>query len=150
MNPIRLVGLALLVVAMSCRDATGPVRQTTDLDIAQQRWRAQNLHRYAFTLQSSCFCGNVDPLYVFVESDTVAGVLDLQTGAVLDRQAGKTVEDLFTFIQNAIDRPAQLIRVNYDVARGFPTEIDYDGSAQTADDEIVIHVTDVHTVPPRP
>jgi hypothetical protein len=148
MNPIRLAGLALLVVAMSCSDATGPLHQRADLEAAHRRWRAQNLHTYAFTLQRSCFCGNVHPLYVLVLSDTVAGVLDLETGTMLDRNSGETVEDLFTFVQNAIDRGAQLIRTKYDGAKGFPTEIDYDGAAQIADDEISYRVSDVHTVPP--
>lgn len=57
---------------------------------------------------------NVHPLYVLVLSDTVAGVFDLDTGTFVDRQLGETVEALFTFVQNAIDRPAQLIRAEYD------------------------------------
>jgi hypothetical protein len=148
MNPARLAGLAWLVGAVSCRDAVGPERRPTDLEAGHQLWRAQNLHTYAFTLQRSCFCGNVHPLYVLVLSDTVAGVLDLETGTTVDRQLGETVEGLFTFIQNAIDRPAQLIRAEYDAAKGFPTEIDYDGAANIADDEVSYRVSDVHPVPP--
>lgn len=138
MIPKRFAGLALFVVAMSCSDATGPVHQTTNLEVARQRWRAQNLHTYAFTLQRSCFCVNVHPLYVLVLSDTVAGVLDLESGTTVDQQLGETVEDLFIFVQNAIDRRAEVIRVQYDTAKGFPTEIDYDGAAQIADGEISV------------
>jgi hypothetical protein len=147
---MRLVGLALLVVAISCGDAIAPEQRITDLEAAHQRWRAQNLHTYAFTLQRACFCGNVHPLYVLVLGDTVAGVLDFETGAMVDRQLGETVEDLFRFIQTAIDRPAHLIRAEYDAAKGFPIEIDYDGAAQIADDEIFFHVSDVHPIPPPP
>ena len=149
MNPIRLAGFALLVVAMSCSDAVGPGHAVTDLAAARQRWRAQNLHTYAFTIQRSCFCANIHPLYVLVLSDTVAGVLDFETGEWVDRQLGETVEGLFTFIQNATDRPARLIRAEYDHAKGFPTEIDYDGAAQIADDEIFYRVSDVHPVTPQ-
>jgi hypothetical protein len=150
MNPLRFAGLASLAVAISCSDATAPGHQPTDLDAAHQLWRAQSLHTYAFTIQRSCFCANVHPLYVFVLSDTVAGVLDLQTGEAVDRQLGATVEDLFTFVQNAIDGHAQMIRAEYDAVKGFPTEIDYDGAAQIADDEISFRVSDVHPVtPPR-
>jgi hypothetical protein len=148
MNPIRLASLALLVVAISCSDAIGPTHQVTDLEAARQRWQAQNLHTYAFTIQRSCFCANVHPLYVLVVSDTVAGVLDFETGEWVDRQLGETVDGLFTFIQNATDRPAKLIRAEYDSAKGFPTEIDYDGAAQIADDEIFYRVSDVHPVAP--
>jgi uncharacterized protein DUF6174 len=142
-----LAGLTLLAVAASCGDATAPGRQVTDLDAARQQWRAQNLHTYAFTIQRSCFCTNVHPLYVLVLSDTVAGVLDFETGQWVDRQLGETVEGLFTFIQNATDRPARVIRADYDATRGFPTEIDYDGAAQIADDEIFYRISDVHPVP---
>ena len=140
----------MLVVAMSCSDATGPGHQTRDLEAAHRQWRAQNLHTYAFTVQHSCFCGNVHPLYVLVLSDTVAGVLDLETATTVDRQLGSTVEGLFTFVQGAIDNRARLLRVEYDPAKGFPTEIDYDGAANIADDEIFIRASDVHLIPPRP
>jgi hypothetical protein len=149
MNPIRFAGLAVLVVAISCSDAIGPRRQSNDLESARQRWRAQNLHTYAFTLQRSCFCGNVHPLYVVVLSDTVAGVLDLETTESVDRLLGETVDGLFTFVQNAIDGHAHVIRAEYDAAKGFPAEIDYDGQAQIADDEISYRVSDVHPITPQ-
>jgi hypothetical protein len=151
MNPLRLAGVTLLGLAISCSDAASPERQhVTDLEAARQRWQTQNLHTYAFTIQRSCFCGNTHPLFVFVVSDSVAGVLDVTTGTPVDRQLGETVDGLFTFIQAAIDRPAKLIRATYDPAKGFPTEIDYDGAAQIADDEIFFRVSDVHpiSVPP--
>jgi len=148
MNPIRFAAVASLALAASCSDALAPSRQTTELEAARQRWRTQNLHTYAFTIQRSCFCANVHPLFVVVLSDTVAGVLDLQTGTSVDRQLGETVEGLFTFIQNAIDRPAKKIDVRYDAAKGFPTDIDYDGAAQIADDEITYRVSDVHPITP--
>ena len=148
MNSLRIAGVTLLGLAISCSDAVGPRPQTTDLDAARQRWRAQDLHTYAFTIQRSCFCVNIHRLYVAVVSDTVAGVLDLDTATPVDRQLGETVNGLFTFIQNAIDRPAEKIRVTYDATKGFPTEIDYDGAAQIADDEIFFHVSDVHPISP--
>jgi uncharacterized protein DUF6174 len=150
MNPSRLVGLALLAVATSCRDAVGPDRQTTDLEAAHQLWRSQNLHTYAFTLQRTCFCANVHRLYVLVLSDTVAGVLDLETAKPVDRQLGETVEGLFNFIQDAIDRPAQSIHAEYDAVKGFPTAIDYDGAARIADDEVSFRASDVHPISPPP
>lgn len=148
MNLIRIAGLAVVVGAVACSDVAGPGRPTTDLEAAHQLWRAQNLHTYAFTVQQSCFCGNLHPLYVLVLSDTVAGVLDPKTAEPVDRRLGQTVEDLFTFIQGAIDRHAQRIDATYDAAKGFPTNIDYDGAATIADDEISYRVSDVHPIAP--
>jgi uncharacterized protein DUF6174 len=36
-----------------------------------------------------------------------------------------------------------------DGVKGYPREIDYDGSAQIADDEVVYHVSDVHPITPQ-
>jgi len=149
MNSIRLAGLALLVGAISCSDTLGPGRPLTELEAARSRWRAQNLHTYAFTIQRSCFCVNVHPLYVVVLSDTVAGVLDLETVEWVDRRLGETVEGLFTFIEDGITHRARVIRADYDETKGFPTEIDFDGAAQIADDEIFYRVSDVHPIFPQ-
>lgn len=154
MNTRHLMGIALLALAASCSDGAGPLTKTTvpatELQAARQRWKAQGLHTYAFLLQRSCFCGNTHPLFVVVVNDKVAGVLDFQTTESVDPSLGQTVDDLFTFIQTAIDRPARLIRANYDAAKGFPTEIDYDGAAQIADDEIFYKISDVHPIAPPP
>ena len=149
MKAMRVASLALLVLAMSCRDAVGPGGQISDLETAHRRWQAQNLHTYAFTLQRSCFCANVHRLFVAVVSDAVVGVLDLDTGTFVDPALGETVEDLFTFVQNAIDNDARLIRAEYDAAKGFPAAIDFDGKAEIADDEISFRVTDVHPITPQ-
>ena len=146
MNRWRLAALAVLAVTMSCRDTTAPI---FDLATARARWHAQNLHTYEFTLQRSCFC-MTDPLHVTVANDTVSDVLDLKTGASITRQAGQTVEDLFAFIQSAIDNHAHVIHAEFDASKGFPISIDYDGSAQAADDEVSIRVSDLHPLLAEP
>ena len=150
MKPTRFLGLALLSLAMSCGDALSPEqRQISDLETAHKRWQAGNLHTYAFTLQRTCFCVNVHPLYVAVLNDRVGGVFDLDTGEFVDVQFGETIEDLFTFIQDAIAHHASLIRAEYDAAKGFPTQIEYDGAAMVADDEISFRISDVHPITPQ-
>jgi hypothetical protein len=140
----------MLSLAMSCSDALSPEqRQIKDLETAHKLWQTRNLHTYAFTLQRSCFCGNTDPLYVVVLNDRIGGVFDLNTGAFVDVQSGKTIEDLFAFIQTAIDHHASVIRAEYDAASGFPTEIDYDGAAMIADDEVSFRTSDVHPITPQ-
>jgi hypothetical protein len=150
MTPTRFAGLALVVLAMACGDTVGTEpREMSDFETAHQRWQAQDLHTYAFTLQRACFCANVHPLYVFVVNDSVNGVFDLETGKWVDPKLGETVEDLFTFIQHASDDHVRLIRVEYDGIQGFPTQIDYDGAAQIADDEVSYRITNVHPVTPQ-
>lgn len=145
----RLAATALIFAAISCSDSTGPDREIPRLAAARERWRAQNLHTYAFEMRRICFCANTDRLYVAVVSDTVQGVLDLDTGEFVDTQLGLTVEGLFSFIENAAVHSAYLIRADYDATQGFPTEIDYDGAAQIADDEVSYRVTNVHPITPQ-
>jgi len=150
MRSLRYVSLALLALAMSCSDALGPdQRRMKELETAQRRWQARNLHTYAFTLQRSCFCLSVDPLYVIVLDDRVGGVLDLNTGEFVDVKFGETIDDLFTFIHTSIDHGAHVIRAEYDAAIGFPTQIEYDGAAMVADDEISFRISDVHPITPQ-
>jgi hypothetical protein len=136
---------------MSCSDSAAPhsAPMLTDLQAAHELWQAQKLHSYAFTLQRTCFCANTHRLFVAVENDTLAGVFDLDDGAFVDSTLGMTVEGLFSFVQQAIDRPAQKIHVEYDPSQGFPSLIDYDGSAQIADDEIEYHLSNVHLITPQ-
>ena len=150
MRPTRIAALALLTLAISCSDALSPGwRQISDLEMAHKRWEARNLHTYAFTLQRSCFCANVHPLYIVVLNDRVGGVFDLTTGTYVDTQFGETIEDLFTFIGNAIGHGARVIQAKYDAASGFPTEIEYDGAAMIADDEVSYRISDVHPITPQ-
>ena len=150
MRQTRFAAVAALLVAVaSCGDSTAPGTPNTELAVARARWRAQNLHTYAFILQRTCFCANTDRLYVAVLADTVAEVIDFDSGEAVDRGLGQTVDDLFAFIQSAQDRGVQLIRADFDGVKGFPTSIDYDGAAQIADDELSIHVSDVHPITPQ-
>lgn len=139
------VGIALCAGAVACTDAVGPI-QYRDLETARQRWQAQNLHTYAFTVKRECFCANVDRLYVLVVGDSVAGVFDLDTGQQAALRLGTTVDALFTFVQQAIDRHVDVIDAQYDAVKGYPIEIRYDGSVQGADDELLVHVSDVHPI----
>jgi len=150
MRQIRFAAVAALLVAVaSCGDSTAPGTPNTELAAARARWRAQNLHTYAFILQRTCFCANTDRLYVAVLADTVAEVIDFDSGEAVDRGLGQTVDDLFAFIQSAQDRGVQLIRADFDGVKGFPTSIDYDGAAQIADDELSIRVSDVNPITPQ-
>jgi hypothetical protein len=145
----RLAVTALFFAAVSCSDSTAPHRELMRLGAARERWRAQDLHTYAYELRHICFCANTDRLYVAVVDDTVQGVLDLDTGEFVDINLGRTVEDLFTFIENAAVSSAHLIRAEYDPTQGFPTEIDYDGDARIADDEISYLASNVHPITPQ-
>jgi hypothetical protein len=153
MNRLRLclARLTLLAVVMSCSDNVAPqsAPRVANLRAAQARWRSRNLHTYAFSLRRTCFCANTHRLFVIVKDDAVVGVFDLDDGVFVDSVLGVTIEGLFSFVQHAIDRPAQKIDVQYDAAQGFPALIDYDGSAQIADDEIEYHVSDVHLITPQ-
>src|SRR3954465_9803631 len=142
MNRRLLVTMLLLAAAAACSDVTGPGASRSDLFFAQQRWAAQDLHNYQFTLQRMCFCGNTDPLRILVIHDTVANVADLTTGESLALNYGMTVTDLFGVIRSA-QRAGTPIEAEYHPQRGYPTHIIDNGPGMALDAGAVYTASDV-------
>jgi hypothetical protein len=140
MMRLRAFAAALFVFAAGCGDVLSP---GSELGVARQRWKAQNLHSYSFTLQRSCFCPSVQPLRVTVVGDSVVSVIDPATNKPVDLRSGETIDGLFRFIENAIARKAAVLEVQYDAVAGFPTRINYDGSFRVADDELTYTASNV-------
>lgn len=91
------------------------------LDINQDKWAAQNAVSYHMTIKRSCFCPKeaLGPFKVSVKNGEIVDVKP-------DNKFSKdlpTVEGLFKIIQKAIDSKAEVIRVKYDLRRGYPTSI---------------------------
>ena len=69
----------------------------------------------------------------------MAGATDLATGEVLDPnevQLYLTIDGLFDLIQDAYDRNAHEVQVEFDPSRGYPTRIYIDYSEMIADEEL--------------
>lgn len=115
----------------------------SDLEIARARWLAQRPGQYAFNARKACFCAVVGEVRVYVDGDSVIGVVGLPDAQPIDTRNYESIEQLFDFIDRAITNHAAVIRATYDPVLGYPTSIEYDGAANIADDEVSYTLTDV-------
>jgi hypothetical protein len=142
--------LTLVLLLTACEAPTAP-NDREDLARARARWQALGSESYSFDLDRGCFC-------------VLAGrriTITVQNGAVLaaEYQDSKdavesvlltylpTVPDLFDLIQDAFDRNAASLVVSYDPSYSYPTRIEIDYSATTADDQISLTISDLAFLP---
>ncbi len=138
-----ILSVALLIAVAACSDAVGPGADQSDLEINRQKWRSNGFASYTMTMSRVCFCGDVGPWNVVVVNDSVVSVTRVADGRAADTRYVPTINKLFDFIDEAIKKPAAKIESQYDPARGFPREINYDGSLNIADDELFYTVSNV-------
>jgi len=116
-----------------------------ELRIQRERWAAQRMFDYQLTMSRACFCppegaglvvitvleGEATAWQYFLSGDTIAPEW---------RAAFPTVDGLFDFLADAIDRGAAEIEVRYDEQIGVPTTIRVDYRLAVADEEIAYEV----------
>lgn len=140
--------LALMVLG-ACTSPFGP--QQDELSDARARWSSQGPETYLYDLQRLCFCGG-DALRVarilVSEGQVVSGVWVESGEPITDYPFGElpTVEDLFAEIQDAIDRDAYSLEVEYHEQRGFPIYVAIDYSPNIADEEMAFEVSALEEV----
>jgi hypothetical protein len=114
--------------------------QDDDLDDARRRWRAAGVEDYTFVLRRNCFCGGgVEPVRIVVRDGVAVSYTVVATGQPLNpewQEWHPTVEGLFDFLEDALDRDADRIDVQYDGGRGYPISIFVDYEERTADEEM--------------
>ncbi len=140
---IGLVGLSTGCVIFSSSD----VDVQTDLDEHRALWEAIGVTDYAMRFQRICFCSSslLIPVRLTIRGDTLVEVFDLETQQPIDSfEPGMflTVDELFDFVQDAINVDAPRISVRYDAQLGHPTDIDVDLSRQRFDDDMRFEVRD--------
>ena len=75
--------------------------------------------------------------------DALHTALFAETGAPVDAEGYPAVDELFAQIAEAIAEDAYLIRVSYDPALGYPTEVYVDRSPQIADEELSLSASEL-------
>lgn len=112
-----------------------------ELSVQRERWNAQHIDDYQLTLSRACFCAPEGAGLV------VLTVLDGQpvewlyflSGDPVDaawRAVFPTVDGVFDFLEEAIDRGAHAIEVSFDPVLGLPTSLHVDYRAGLADEDI--------------
>lgn len=118
------------------------------LDANQEKWALRNINSYQYTLSASCFCLNdiTGKKQVTVLDGAVTEAFLLQTSQYLtpeELSRVKTVAELFTVVQQAIDTQAYQLSVSYNKDYGHPETIIIDRYKDMMDDEITYYVNDL-------
>lgn len=115
------------------------------LEANRARWLSSGIHDYRYRFRWSCFCGGdyVRLVDVTVMRGSVVSAADAQTGEPLGEESiahFRTIDGLFDFLREAMDRPAESIRSAFDPGLGYPSAASIDYVAGLADDEMAFRV----------
>lgn len=121
---------------------TGPDDEVqTELNRQRRRWRAQSIDDYTYTVQRICFClpDYTAPVRVRVRDGAVTERSYAERSGEVpaeDARFWPPVEGLFDLVQDAIDRDAHSIQVQYHPELGYPTSVQIDYDQMMADEEL--------------
>ena len=144
---MRRLGLLTLAFALgACQSLTGP-GDREQLSQARARWREKGSGDYSFEINRGCFCVLAGRrVAVTVQGGAVVSAEYLDSNQPVEATLlayVPTVPDLFDLIDDAINRNAVSFVASYDPTYGYPTSIEIDYSATTADDEISFTARDL-------
>jgi hypothetical protein len=132
MRYIRLTTV-LLLAACGGDSTTAP---TNRLDEQRALWASQGLADYTFDVRKVCYCQFVDGVRVTVKDGVITGVTELASEVARDPENFMTIDGLFDLVQDAYDRDAHEVQVEFDPSRGYPTRIWIDYVLMIADEEM--------------
>ena len=132
MRYIRLTA-ALLLAACGGDSTTAPANH-----LGEQRalWASQGLTDYTFDVVRICYCQFVADVRVTVKDGVITGVTELASEVARDPELFRTIDGLFDLVQDAYDRDAHEVQVEFDPSRGYPTRIWIDYVLMIADEEM--------------
>ncbi|MCH2476238.1 MAG: DUF6174 domain-containing protein [Gemmatimonadetes bacterium] len=127
------VRLTALVLLSACASPTTP-----ENDLAEYRalWEAQGLRDYTFDVRRVCYCQFMGDVRVTVQDGVITGVTELASEIARDPETFRTINSLFDLVQDAYERDAHEIQVEFDPGRGYPTRIWIDYVEMMADEEM--------------
>ncbi len=138
---VRLTALLLLG---ACASPTTPeqaaiearLAATNDLADYRTLWETQRLTDYAFDVSRVCYCQFRGDVRVTVKDGVITGVTELASEVARDPDTFRTIDGLFDLVQDAYDRDAHEVQVDFDPDRGYPTRIWIDYVEMMMDEEM--------------
>jgi len=123
----------LLLAACGSDSPTAPVNH-----LGEQRalWASQGLTDYTFSVRRVCYCQFVGDVRVTVKDGVITGVTELASEVTRDPETFRTIDGLFDLVQDAYDRDAHEVQVEFDPSRGYPTRIWIDYVLMIADEKM--------------
>ena len=111
-------------------------------------WDGTGIADYTFNFQRICFCNAqfIIPVRLTIRGDTIIEVFDLQEEQPIETYAPGDylgIDELFDFLQGAIDQNAVEIDVSYDQNLGHPVDITVDFSRQRFNDDLAFQIREL-------
>jgi len=139
-----LLSLLFLVSCTEHKNTIIDYPSATHKNLAENKklWKNKNIQNYSFVVRKSCYCPHEENRQITVQNDTISEVKFIPSNTTLARVTKvKKVDDYFNIIQEALDKNAYKLTVNYDKTYGFPTQISIDYNEQMVDEEISYTLT---------
>ena len=123
----------LLLAACGSDSPTAPVNH-----LGEQRalWASQDLTDYTFDVTKVCYWLCMGDVRVTVKDGVITGVTELASEVARDPDTFRTINGLFDLVQDAYNRNAHEVQVEFDPSRGYPTRIWIDYVLMIADEKM--------------
>ena len=135
--------LTTLLLLGACASPTTPEMDQAAIEanlaaLADYRtlWETQRLTDYTFDVSRVCYCQFRGDVRVTVKDGVITGVTELASEVARDPETFRTIDGLFDLVQDAYDRDAHEVQVEFDPSRGYPTRIWIDYVRMIADEEM--------------
>ncbi|HEX5732795.1 MAG TPA: DUF6174 domain-containing protein [Blastocatellia bacterium] len=107
----------------------------------ESKWESKATKNYQYEFQRICFClpASTRRVKITVREGVAENIQRADSGDAVDRAQYElyfTVDQLFDYIQAAIDKKAHLVKVTYDPELGYPTLVEIDQIKNAIDDEM--------------
>ena len=141
----RSLLLVLCLIGIACVGWTTfacgePLQTQQQLNDSKTKWASKNMKDYQYTFNWSCFCtpDYNKPVVISVRNGVLSAVKYADGSGPVDKTKYpnfRTIDGLFEFLQDAINRKAYRITVSYDAKLGYPTSASIDYDQRIADEE---------------
>ncbi|HJQ69495.1 MAG TPA: DUF6174 domain-containing protein [Blastocatellia bacterium] len=132
---------AVCLFSISSAVAAPPNEAQNRLTKNRRKWDSKTTKNYQYEFQRVCFClpAYTKRVKITVREGVAEQIQQANTGDAVDKAQYElyfTVDQLFDYIQAAIDKKAHLVKVNYDAEWGYPTVVEIDYIKNAIDDEM--------------
>lgn len=134
--------------AYQALEKTSNVQQA--FEVNKEKWQQSGIKDYFYTFQRSCFCtrDTTREVLTHVRNGSAITSQFKDSGQLLPESLSLnklSINDLFTTIETALDKNADVIQIKYDNKTGQPTSIYIDGKTGITDDEFSLIAKELKT-----
>ena len=120
----------------------------------QNKWQAQDVNHYRFTIAVSCFCpfASVEVTYEVLNGQVVNQSVQTSPDNPVDEaqvsefyQPYNTIEKVFDYVGKAVDE-ADKTTIEYNPTYGFPIDVSVDRNELATDDELYLTISNFESL----